>query len=295
MRFAAGQFLGDRQSRRCFAGIELADMRPTVPRHEVHAHTHDEAHLLVLHRGVYLSSAQGMPEICVEPVVLLNPPGTHHRDCFHSLDDARFLTVSLDAALWTRPTRARRCRCTPRGCRRWRCRARIGYGGNSWISTMPRCWRSKPKCRNCWRAARVRPNRRRGLRIRHGWRARTAAGRCRQRARHRRTGPRGRPASGVLRPRVPPRLWLFPRRPTCGSDASRPPSWCSCGGTRPLAEVAGACGFADQSHMSHALQRAIGLSPCNCAGSAGCRLRICKNAAVNARRLSSLAQRELPA
>lgn len=34
-----------------------------------------------------------------------------------------------------------------------------------------------------------------------------------------------------------------------------------CGGTRPLAEVAGACGFADQSHMSHALQRAIGLSP----------------------------------
>jgi AraC family transcriptional regulator len=100
MRFSAGQFLGDRQARRRFAGIELADMRPTVPRHEVHAHTHDEAHLLVLHRGAYLSSAQGMPEICVEPVVLLNPPGTHHRDCFDSLDDARFLTVSLDAALW---------------------------------------------------------------------------------------------------------------------------------------------------------------------------------------------------
>lgn len=34
-----------------------------------------------------------------------------------------------------------------------------------------------------------------------------------------------------------------------------------CGGTRPLAEVAGACGFADQNHMSHALQRAVGLSP----------------------------------
>ena len=43
-----------------------------------------------------------------------------------------------------------------------------------------------------------------------------------------------------------------------GGDAptARSPS-----GTRPLAEVAGSCGFADQSHMSHALQRAIGLSP----------------------------------
>ena len=56
MRFSAGQFLGDRQARRRFAGIELADMRPTVPRHEVHAHTHDEAHLLVLHRGELLAA-----------------------------------------------------------------------------------------------------------------------------------------------------------------------------------------------------------------------------------------------
>lgn len=100
MRFAPGQFLGDRQLRRRVAGIELADMRPTVPRHDVHTHTHEEAHLLVLHRGAYLSSARGMPAVCVEPVVILNPPGTHHRDCFQSLDGARFLTLSLDDALW---------------------------------------------------------------------------------------------------------------------------------------------------------------------------------------------------
>lgn len=100
MRFAPGQFLGDQQLRRRVAGIELADMRPTVPQHEVHVHTHEEAHLLVLHSGSYLSSAHGMPDVCVEPVVILNPPGTHHRDCFHSLEDARFLTLSLDAAMW---------------------------------------------------------------------------------------------------------------------------------------------------------------------------------------------------
>ena len=29
------------------AGIALADMRPTVPRHQVETHTHEEAHLLV--------------------------------------------------------------------------------------------------------------------------------------------------------------------------------------------------------------------------------------------------------
>lgn len=65
----AGQFLGDRQARRRVGGIELADMRPTVPRRDVHTHTHDDAHLLVLHRGTYLSTARGMPAVCNEPVV----------------------------------------------------------------------------------------------------------------------------------------------------------------------------------------------------------------------------------
>ena len=100
MRFAGGQFLGDRRRRLQADGIEVADMRPTVPRDAVYAHTHDEAHLLVLHRGAYRSSARGMPEVCHEPVVILNPPGTHHRDCFDTLDDARFLTISLAPACW---------------------------------------------------------------------------------------------------------------------------------------------------------------------------------------------------
>ena len=129
MRLAGGQFLGDRRRRLRVEAIELADMRPTVPRHAVHAHTHEEAHLLVLHRGAYRSSARGMPEVCHEPVVILNPPGTHHRDCFESLQDARFLTISLAPAAWRAiddalplPTHARRLSALalPAAYRAWR-------------------------------------------------------------------------------------------------------------------------------------------------------------------------------
>lgn len=54
-------------------------------------------HLLVLLDGAYVSSARGMPAVCVEPVVLLNPPGTEHHDRFRSRD-GRFLTLSMPAS-----------------------------------------------------------------------------------------------------------------------------------------------------------------------------------------------------
>ncbi len=100
MLFRPGQFFGHRDTRRSLSGITLADMRPTVPKHEVCEHTHEEAHLLVLHSGAYASTASGMPEVCAQPVVVVNPPGTRHRDCFESLDNARFLTISVDATVW---------------------------------------------------------------------------------------------------------------------------------------------------------------------------------------------------
>lgn len=100
MLFRAGQFYGHGDTRCTLPGIALADMRPTIPKHAVGEHTHQEAHLLVLHSGAYASSARGMPQVCTQPVVIVNPPGTRHRDCFESLDHARFLTISVDAAVW---------------------------------------------------------------------------------------------------------------------------------------------------------------------------------------------------
>ncbi|HSD17378.1 MAG TPA: AraC family transcriptional regulator [Thermomonas sp.] len=262
MRFGAGQFLGDRQARRRFDGIELADMRPTVPRHEVHAHTHDEAHLLVLHRGAYLSSAQGMPDICVEPVVILNPPGTHHRDCFHSLDDARFLTISLDPALWhqadagtTLPMQASRLSALalPGAYRLWRQLVDVDDASMLAIEAEVQellarsagaCGPSARASDSAW-VARARERLQDDVGNVPG-----IAELAREAGLHPVYFARAfRRAHGCS-----PGDYLRQRRVEAAIVAV-------CGSSRPLAEVAGACGFADQSHMSRALQGATGSSP----------------------------------
>ena len=237
-------------------------MRPTVPRHDVHAHTHDEAHLLVLHRGAYLSSAEGMPAFCTEPVVIVNPPGTHHRDCFHSLAGARFLTVSLDAALWNQtdagtalPMHASRLSslALPGAYRLW-CQlidvddvsmlaieaevqellARSAGTSESSARASDTAWLVRARARLQDDVGNV-PGiaelaREAGLHPVYFARAFRRAYGCS-------------PGDYLRQRRVEAAIVVL------------------CSGTRPLAEVAGTSGFADQSHMSHALQRAVGLSP----------------------------------
>ncbi len=93
---SGAQILGDRLRERRSADLVIADLRPTVPEHDVHRHQHADMHLLLLLDGAYVSSAGGMPAVCVEPVVLLNPPGTEHHDRFRSCD-GRFVTLSMSA------------------------------------------------------------------------------------------------------------------------------------------------------------------------------------------------------
>jgi len=101
LHFGHGQFFGRYAHRRQVGALALADLAPTVPEHEVHTHTHDDAHFLLLLGGTYLSSAQGMPQACVQPTLVLNPPGTTHRDCFQGDGEGgRFFTLSLTAADW---------------------------------------------------------------------------------------------------------------------------------------------------------------------------------------------------
>lgn len=101
LHFGHGQFFGRYAHRRQVGEAALADLAPTVPEHEVHTHTHDDGHFLLLLGGRYLSSAQGMPADCIAPALVVNPPGTTHRDRFHG-DGAggRFFTLSLTAADW---------------------------------------------------------------------------------------------------------------------------------------------------------------------------------------------------
>lgn len=103
MQFRQGQFLGSYQKRRELSGFSIAELTPTVPEHDVETHTHDDAHFLLLMDGLYLSSARGMPEICHEVAIIMNPPGTRHRDCFRG-HHGRFLTMSMSGDDWRAAT-----------------------------------------------------------------------------------------------------------------------------------------------------------------------------------------------
>jgi AraC family transcriptional regulator len=63
-------------------------------------------HVVLLLGGRYVSDARGMPAVCDEPAVLLNPPGTEHRDRFRARDgrelDGLFLTLTMPARAYER-------------------------------------------------------------------------------------------------------------------------------------------------------------------------------------------------
>ena len=94
--FGQGMFYGDFALRRRVGGIELAELTPTVPEHDVETHSHDDAHFVLVLAGKYVSSARDMPAVCASPALIYNPPGTVHRDCFRGLE-GRFLTLSIPA------------------------------------------------------------------------------------------------------------------------------------------------------------------------------------------------------
>jgi AraC family transcriptional regulator len=95
--FAAGQFLGDLLTRRRLPAFELAHRVPTVHQDAVQEHAHAEAHYVLFMRGRYVSTAHGAPLLATHPMLIYNPPGVVHRDCFQG-DGAggRFFTLSPD-------------------------------------------------------------------------------------------------------------------------------------------------------------------------------------------------------
>lgn len=105
-RMAHGHFLGHYQARRQVGALALAELRPTVPEHAVERHTHDDAHVMLLLGGRYVSSARGMPPVCDGAALVLNPPDTTHRDCFRGLE-GRFFTLSWPRAQWQAANEAR--------------------------------------------------------------------------------------------------------------------------------------------------------------------------------------------
>lgn len=97
--FAAGQFLGDLLTRRGLPTFELAHRVPTVHQDAVQEHTHAEAHYVLCMRGRYVSTAHGAPRLATRPMLIYNPPGVVHRDCFQGNGaGGRFFTLSVSAS-----------------------------------------------------------------------------------------------------------------------------------------------------------------------------------------------------
>lgn len=97
-----GQFFGTRTREHRGDGFTVALMRPD-PVREVELHTHETAHLIIHLEGAYLSSAAHAPRVARHPVVVFNPPGTTHRDCYARDADGfrgRFVSIGVDLAHW---------------------------------------------------------------------------------------------------------------------------------------------------------------------------------------------------
>lgn len=88
-----GDFIG-----RLCKEIDLRDftVKEIVDRaeEEVPRHTHEGAHFLLIIDGLYITSARGVDHLCSSSALIFNPPGTTHCDRFHS-KGGRFLTVSI--------------------------------------------------------------------------------------------------------------------------------------------------------------------------------------------------------
>lgn len=106
LRMQPRRFFGEYRAERRIGDLALAELEPTVPEDEVRTHTHDDAHFLLLLEGNYLSEARGMPAVCSKRTLILNPPGTTHRDRFRGLE-GRFFTLSMPASAWQAATATR--------------------------------------------------------------------------------------------------------------------------------------------------------------------------------------------
>lgn len=81
--------------------LAIAHLRPTIPEHDIRRHQHADMHLVLLLAGHYVSDASGMPAVCAEPALILNPPGTEHRDRFRSRGGL-FLTLTMPSVAFER-------------------------------------------------------------------------------------------------------------------------------------------------------------------------------------------------
>ena len=91
-------FFGDTKRRLQTHSFEYADRIALVPDREVPRHTHSDAHFVLVLRGTYITEAGNAPGLCGPGTLIFNPAGTSHRDRFRT-DLGRFFTISMGPEL----------------------------------------------------------------------------------------------------------------------------------------------------------------------------------------------------
>ena len=91
---AQGEYLGDLRERVRAGDFVISRYRDRVTE-EIPRHTHASAHLVLVLKGWYRTSARGGGDSCPATTLIFNPAGTTHRDRFVTRGGA-FLTITVD-------------------------------------------------------------------------------------------------------------------------------------------------------------------------------------------------------
>lgn len=112
-----GQFYGAPQFGASGSNFDIRALAASGSEHDVHLHTHDDAHFILVLSGLYISTARGAADFVRAPALIFNPPGTTHRDRFVK-GVGTFVGVSLRSATFrdlrdvlSLPTHAVELRC----------------------------------------------------------------------------------------------------------------------------------------------------------------------------------------
>ncbi|HSE48848.1 MAG TPA: helix-turn-helix domain-containing protein [Terriglobales bacterium] len=94
-----GQIYGAVRARHETAGFVISAMRPVGPPEAIPLHTHPEGSFTFILSGVQICSARNVPGLAEQGSLIWNPPGTTHRDRFQRIEDGSCLSISVPAAL----------------------------------------------------------------------------------------------------------------------------------------------------------------------------------------------------
>ncbi len=96
LRLVHGQFFGSARRSYSTQSVEVAHRLAEGPPGSVGEHTHEDLHFIVVTGGHYVSAAGQLPGAS-RPVLLYNPPGITHRDHFEG-GRGSFFSISMSSS-----------------------------------------------------------------------------------------------------------------------------------------------------------------------------------------------------